>query len=314
MQPVSPDEGDDGTSDAAHDSLLGLAVGDALGAAFEGWPLDPARGRELTPPPGSQLRWTDDTQMALSVVEVLRDEGTIDQDRLARAFAERYEPFRGYGAGMHALLSRLREGETWREARFSVFRDGSYGNGSAMRVAPLGAFLAEETPDVVVEQATRSAEVTHAHPEGVAGAVAVALAAQEAVRSRAELPPTGRALLDSVLDALSGDSRVTEGLREARDLPAETPLPEAVSRLGNGSRVSCADTVPLALWIAAAHLDDYATAVEQAVNAGGDTDTVAAIVGGIVAARVSTGGIPLEWRTGVEPLRLLRTSPGHRNQ
>jgi ADP-ribosylglycohydrolase len=68
------------------------------------------------------------------------------------------------------------------------------------------------------------------------------------------------------------------------------------------------DTVPLALWIATAHWDDYRRAVETAVAAGGDTDTTAAIVGGIVAARTSTTAIPGEWREAVEPLPL-QTAP-----
>lgn len=83
-----------------------------------------------------------------------------------------------------------------------------------------------------------------------------------------------------------------------------------MARLGNGSWVSCADTVPLALRIAASHLDDYRGAVATAVAAGGDTDTTAAIVGGIVAARVSLAGIPPEWRDAVEPLLLRRGHGG----
>jgi ADP-ribosylglycohydrolase len=289
------------SSDLAHDSLVGLSVGDALGAAYEGLPFNPTIARDLTPPPGVRMRWTDDTQMTLSVVETLQESGGIDQDRLARAFARRYEPGRGYGAGMHVLLSRLIAGEDWRRARFAVFPDGSFGNGSAMRVAPLGAFLAEQEADVVKEQAARSAEVTHAHPEGVAGAVAVALAASLAARSRGQPAPPPRALFDTVLGKL-GANPVAEGLRAAQELPADTPLPGAVSVLGNGSRVSCADTVPLALWIAFGHLDDYRTAVEMAVAAGGDTDTMAAIVGGVVASRVGVVGVPAEWRDAVEPL------------
>ena len=65
---------------------------------------------------------------------------------------------------------------------------------------------------------------------------------------------------------------------------------------------SPADTVPLALWISLSHPDDFRAAVETAVAAGGDTDTMAAIVGGIVASRVSAAAIPPEWRETVEPL------------
>ena len=151
-------------------------------------------------------------------------------------------------------------------------------------------------------QSGRSAEVTHAHPEGVNGAVAVALAAWHAARSRGSAPPSPPSLVESIGAALAVESEVARGLKAARDLATDAPLKSAVRLLGNGSRVSCADTVPLALWIASAHLDDYRAAVETAVAAGGDTDTLAAIVGGIVASRVSAAGIPPEWREAVEPL------------
>ena len=293
----------------ALDSLTGLAVGDALGATREGRPYDPGAPPLSLPRPDSSALWTDDTQMALSVVEVLLEAGEIDTGRLARAFARRYESWRGYGAGMHALLNRLRSGEEWETARFAVFRDGSFGNGSAMRVAPLGAFLGDRPDAEVVEQATRSAVVTHAHAEGVAGAVAVALAAGHAARSRGGPAPDAVRTLDAVRAALPPESAVAQGLDSARALPPDTDLGRAVDLLGNGSRVSCADTVPLALWIATSHPDDYRSAVETAVAAGGDTDTTAAIVGGIVAARVSASAIPTEWRDAVEPLPIVAAAP-----
>jgi ADP-ribosylglycohydrolase len=286
----------------AQDSLLGLAVGDALGAGFEGHSMAPRAVRDLTPPSGVVRRWTDDTQMALSVVEVLLQGGTIDQDRLVGAFVQRYDPARGYGAGMHLLLSRLGEGEDWREARYSVFANGSFGNGSAMRVAPLGAFLADRSVEEVIEQAGLSAAVTHAHPEGVAGARAIALAAWLAARSRGGGPPPRGQVFEAVLGSPGAETRVAQAVRAASGLPDDMPLTRAVDLLGNGSRVSCADTVPLALWIATRHMSDYPAAVQTAVAAGGDTDTMAAIVGGIVAARVSSSGIPPRWREALEPL------------
>ena len=293
----------------ALDSLHGLSVGDALGASLEGHPYAPGGTVLSLPPASSHAPWTDDTQMALSVVEVLLESGEIDADRLAAAFSRRYETWRGYGAGMHELLNRLQAGEGWRTARFCSFRSGSFGNGSAMRVAPLGAFLAERTVDVVVEQASLSASVTHAHPEGVAGAVAVALAAWHAARSRGGPAPDAGVLLEAIAGALPEGTEVARGIVAARGLAPDFDLGEAVELLGNGSRVSCADTVPLALWIAAHHLDAYPRAVELAVAAGGDTDTTAAIVGGIVAARVTASGIPAEWRQAVEPLPLTDLGP-----
>jgi ADP-ribosylglycohydrolase len=285
----------------AFDALLGLSVGDALGAPWEGSAVDPDRAASLAPRADGAF-WTDDTQMAIGVLDVLQQAGRIDPDRLARAFAERYQPWRGYGRGMQVLLAALREGKPWTEARTVVFPDGSYGNGSAMRIAPLGAYLAGAPREVVVEQAALSADVTHGHPEGHAGAIAVTLAAWHAVRSRDSPRPAPDEMLREIADAMDAALDTTRGVRAAAALPMETALVEAVERLGNGRRVLCQDTVPLALWLAARHLDDYEAAVRHAVAAGGDADTIAAIVGGIVAARVGRSGIPAAWRDAVEPL------------
>ncbi|HMA35755.1 MAG TPA: ADP-ribosylglycohydrolase family protein [Chloroflexia bacterium] len=184
-------------------SLEGLSVGDAFGQRFfhhraiigrlwlqrDGSGLDLRQDAPLGPPP---WRWTDDTAMALSVVEVLQTHETADQDRLARHFAERFheEPRRGYGPAMHRLLPDILRRRHWRDAARQLFSgQGSFGNGAAMRVAPLGAYFADDL-DQVVAEAQRSAEVTHAHAEGVAGAIAVAGAAAWAWRSR----QTGRLL------------------------------------------------------------------------------------------------------------------------
>lgn len=285
----------------AVDSLVGLSVGDALGARFEGLGFDAGR-LELVLEPAGMAPFTDDTQMALSLVEVLVRSGTVEQDDLARAFGRRYEPWRGYGPGMHRLLPQLHEGRSWRELKDQLFPGGSYGNGSAMRVAPLGAYFRDRPIDVVVSEAERSAEVTHAHPEARAGAAAVAVASWLAARSRGRPTPAGSELLPAVRTPLDPSLRVTGGIDAASRLSPDAELSEAVARLGNGAKVTCFDTVPLALWIAFRHLDDFEAAIRHAVAAGGDTDTVAAIAGGIVAARVGVDAIPTRWREAVEPL------------
>src|SRR5690349_15884452 len=82
---------------AALDSLTGLSVGDALAAPFEMQPpLDD--GAEFAPPP-APWRWTDDTEMACTLLEGVRRDGRVDQDWLAGAFAQRWSPDRGYGRG-----------------------------------------------------------------------------------------------------------------------------------------------------------------------------------------------------------------------
>jgi ADP-ribosylglycohydrolase len=283
----------------ACESLVGLSVGDALGAPWEGSAFNPIRLTGQVIPEG-RAPWTDDTQMALAVVERLLAAGTIEPDLLASAFARRYEPWRGYGRGMHQLLPAIRDGGDWRDLTARLFVGGSYGNGSAMRVAPLGAYFHEAPADRVVIQAVRSAEVTHAHPEAKAGAIAVALAAWLAARSRGQVAAADP--WAEILPHLEPKLEVTQGLRNAASLPGDTTLGDAAFRLGNGSRVTCADTVPLALWIALRHVDDFALAVRHAIAAGGDADTLGAIVGGIVAARLGVERIPPRWRAAVEPL------------
>jgi len=165
--------------DLCYDGLTGLSVGDALGAQFfmVGRSFaELAAGR----PPAGMWEWTDDTEMACSVVSELRDRGHIDSDGLAAGFAHRCEPYRGYGGGAVVILHEIRDGRPWREAAGVAFGgQGSCGNGAAMRVAPLGAYHLDG-PRRAAEQAIRSAEVTHAHPEGIVGAVLVAVAAAHA--------------------------------------------------------------------------------------------------------------------------------------
>ena len=85
-------------------------------------------------------------------------------------------------------------------------------------------------------------------------------------------------------------------------VPFDLSFEKVVRELGNGSRISCQDTVPFCLWIAACYLDDYQSALVQTIRAGGDIDTNAAIVGGIVALAVQADGIPPDWLADREEL------------
>ncbi|MFJ5531309.1 ADP-ribosylglycohydrolase family protein [Streptomyces sp. NPDC093261] len=285
---------------AARRSLAGLALGDAFGERW--FPLfrEPARAlaeiRARRTPEEPEWPWTDDTAMALAVLRVLDEHGEIRQEDLAQAFALGYDadPDRGYGRGMHELLPRLLDGaERWRELSRGLFDgEGSLGNGAAMRVAPLGAWFHDSLPRVV-EQAALSAEVTHAHPEGVAGAVAVAVAAALSAR--------GRLSLDTVV-SLTPPSAVRDGLVRAAALPLTTEPWKASDILGNGQRIRADDTVPFAVWTAARHPDDLTAALWATAEGFGDVDTTCAITGGIVAAAVGLEGVPPEWLRRREPL------------
>ncbi len=94
-------------------SLEGLSIGDAFGEQFFHQPDLTANRIASRTPPSPPWSYTDDTQMALSIVSMLRQYGTIEQDRLAESFAERYDPSRGYGPSMHRLLRSIRAGNSW---------------------------------------------------------------------------------------------------------------------------------------------------------------------------------------------------------
>jgi ADP-ribosylglycohydrolase len=194
----------------------------------------------------------------------------------------------------------------WREAAGAAFdHQGSCGNGAAMRVAPLGAFYAGD-PEKVAAEAVRSAQVTHLHPEGVIGAVAVALAAGQSAHARLiGTRPTPGEFISAVLDRLD-DGDTSRLIRRARTLLGAS-AEEAADELGNGSLVTAQNTVPFTMWVAATHLDDYPAAITACIAADGDIDTTSAIVGGIVGAYTGRRpgpivGVPQTWLAAREPL------------
>ncbi|MEV1289870.1 ADP-ribosylglycohydrolase family protein [Micromonospora sp. NPDC049679] len=297
---------DDARLGLARDSLTGLSVGDALGAQYfvPGRPAAPT-GDGTAGLPDPVWEWTDDSEMAFSVFRMLASRGAIDRDELAMSFAERCEPYRGYGPGAVTILRLIGSGTPWPIAASTAFDgEGSCGNGAAMRVAPLGAYFADSAPHAAA-QAIAASEVTHAHPEGIAGAVAVAVAASLAAKGRLSGHRAApREFIEVVAGALDAAGQVRRGLERALTLLGRPPG-EAAYELGNGSAATAQDTVPFTIWLAATFLDDYPAAIRACVAAGGDMDTTAAIVGGIVAAHTgvgTAGGVPERWVAAREPL------------
>jgi ADP-ribosylglycohydrolase len=286
-------------------ALEGLSIGDAFGETFFAQPemvdalIESRTLRERRP-----WAWTDDTAMALSIVAVLAEYGTIDRDALATAFAERYraEPWRGYGGTAHSILVAIGEGTPWQLAAAEAFGgEGSMGNGGAMRAAPVGAYFADDL-DRVVDEARRSAEPTHAHPDGQAGAVAIAVAAAIATEIGAgRRSPSGRALVDDVLNR-TPTGPTHDALQIVSRIDFDADVRTVAARVGCGKGVVSSDTVPLAVWCAARHLDNFEEALWTTVSALGDRDTTCAIVGGIVVMATGREAIPAAWYAAREPL------------
>jgi len=164
-----------------------------------------------------------------------------------------------------------------------------------MRVAPVGGYFFQDLKRAASE-ARLSAVVTHAHPEGQAGAMAVAVAAGIAANQPS---PRGTDFLKEILPHVP-DGITKDGIQSARQIPSDD-LNEAARELGTGYQVSAQDTVPFCLWSAAYHLDDFKEALWWTVKGLGDRDTTCAIVGGIVA--LSAPEIPDSWLQSREPLK-----------
>jgi len=282
-------------------SLHGLSLGDAFGGKImnEWSSMQSAINTRVPPPP--PWPYSDDTEMALSIVEVLTRCGEIDPDMLAEAFARRYDPDRGYGGSLHRILKKLREGENWRRVSSAQFAgSGSYAVGAAKRVAPLGAFFADDL-DALIENVELSAKVTHQHKEGITGALAVALAAALAWWHRTDTTTEPGEILSQIADHLQ-PSEVRNALRTAAALPVTRTAIDAAAELGSGHDVSAQDTVPFALWCAFHNGHNYEQALWATASGLGDLDSTCAIVGGIVALSAPADTIPQSWCDARESL------------
>jgi poly(ADP-ribose) glycohydrolase ARH3 len=284
-------------------ALLGTMVGDQLGASFEGQP--PEIVAELLAPDiesaAQAIRrcsYTDDTQMMIGVAESLVERRGFDAEHMAQRFAANYEPHRGYGAGTHQVLAALRAGHPWHDVATLVFPDGSFGNGAAMRVAPVGVLLHHDLNELR-HVAEGSAAITHAHPLGIEGAALQAGAVALAARS-----DPGRFDAPAFLEQLQGFLRpdADEYLRRLRSisqlLATSSTIDEVAKQLGTDIRAH--GSVPAAIYAFLAHHESFSAAVIHAVRLGGDTDTIGAMTGAIAGALHGARAIPSEWVDGLE--------------
>jgi poly(ADP-ribose) glycohydrolase ARH3 len=281
--------------DRARGALVGVAVGDALGAAFEGYPGPvPDQLLQSHLAATSPLRYTDDTALTIAVAESLLASRGLDEDHLAATLAASFaaDPHRGYGAGAAALLSAVAVGEDWRELAPAQFGGaGSFGNGAAMRSAPY-ALVANANPTRAAELARRGARTTHTHPIGVEGAAVLAAAVALALGD----DPVGA--ISHALPMLTSARELSAHLWAVADLPRDAGAFTVASTTGTG--VSAADSVPAAVAAFCAHPDSFPDAVRFAVSLGGDTDTIAAMTGALAGARHGYSSIPPAWVTRTE--------------
>ena len=237
--------------------LYGAIGGDIIGAPFE-W--HPVKNKDF-PLFCIYSKFTDDSVMTAAAADALLHD--LDYADAFRKWGNRY-PHAGYGGKFRHWLNAD-----------NPLPYNSWGNGSAMRVSPVGFFF--NSVEEVLREAERSAAVTHNHPEGIKGAQAAALAVFLARTG------SGKAQIKAEIETRFGYDL------SSRTLDQICP--------GYCFDVSCMGTLPVAL-LAFLESNDYEDAIRNAVSMGGDSDTIAAITGGIALAFYKD--MPVEIVSGIE--------------
>jgi len=274
-------------------AILGCFLGDAFGAALEGLDREEA-SRYLSDE--FYGRYTDDTDMTLILAESIVDSRSVNPEDIAKKFALHCDLSRGYGKGTVKVIMALRAGMKWNEISGPLWEKASSGNGAAMRVSPVGLFFHDD-PDELRTAALDQAIITHSHPLGQWGSVMQAASIGISLLQDPGSPPDAEEMVMRLRQILSpGPIEYLRSLDKiegilGRGRVAETQ--EVAERLGNGFEAHL--SVPSACYIAIAMAPDAKTAIRAAASLGGDTDTIAAMTGAIVGARVGEKGLPAEW-------------------
>jgi poly(ADP-ribose) glycohydrolase ARH3 len=282
--------------------LLGTACGDILGAAVEG-----SSSREIRELYGEHRDfadagrgfgcYTDDTQMTLALATSLVERGLVDAAHVSAKYAEFYEPWRGYGGAAHRVLRLLADGGDYRGTGRLQFPEGSFGNGGAMRIAPVGLAYRHAASELLQRAVEDALLCTHVHPEAIDGAVvqakAVAIAATTDLKA---LDPFG--VVEALLVVCRTEVMQAKLKALADGLRHEDDDVFVIARVGNGIRASQA--VVAALWAFLRYWSTPEECVIRAVSFGGDTDTIGAMAGALVGALHGRAWIPTRWFDNME--------------
>jgi poly(ADP-ribose) glycohydrolase ARH3 len=286
-------------ADRFQGALLGVAIGDALGAPLEGRPMrDRASLATWVSDPPHPLRYTDDTHMTLATASSLVECRGFDAEHMAQAMAAQYErqPWRGYGAGPPHVFREMRHGRRWEDAARELFGGtGSFGNGAAMRVTPIGLLHYRE-PKRAAEVARAAAQITHGHPVGQDGAGIVAAAVAEIVSLSPDEGLEPRRLLARMRDHTR--TRRFRDLLDAAESLGPADEHTVVQVLGNG--IEAHRSVATALYAFLRHHHSFQDAILFALSLGGDADTIASMTGALAGAAHGASLIPVVWAERVE--------------
>jgi len=236
--------------------------------------------------------------MMIGVAESLIKTRGFDGENMTQTFVKNYElePFRGYGPGPPRIFRLIRAGKAWDKAAQELYHGGSYGNGSAMRVAPIGVFY-YDNPEILREVAHKSSQITHTHQLGKEGAAMQAYAIGLATNLEPPLAVDQHDFL-AKLTNYTQDRVYKEKLNRIKGLLVEPDKARVTIELGNG--IEAFNSVPTAIYSFLAQPDSFTQAVLYAISLGGDTDTIGAMTGAISGAYLGIESIPNSWKGKLE--------------
>jgi ADP-ribosylglycohydrolase len=284
-------------SDRLTGCLLGTAVGDALGLPYEG--LSPGRGQRLLGLP-NQYRLlgpyglvSDDTEHACMTIQALISSGRMPA-RFAHDLAWRLRWWLlafPAGIGLATLRAIIKLWLGFSTDRAGVF---SAGNGPAMRAAILGAAVVDKV--LLWELIQASTRLTHTDPKAVQGAWVIALATRAACEQDRVNPRHFLEVVESHLDE-TAQELLTLLHQAVGSVERGETTPAFAQSLGLDKGVSgyMLHTVPVVIHAWLSLPDDYPQAIQTLISCGGDTDSTAAMAGGIIGAAVGKAGIPKEY-------------------
>jgi len=280
-------------------SLLGAALGDAIGASWEGHPMAAEQEIRHLLRISHTLRYTDDTHMSIGVAESLVENGGFNGKHMAQRFADNYfrQPWRGYGPGPPRVFRLLKTGTAWDKAASRIYPGGSFGNGAAMRAAPIGLFFWNK-PARLKEVAYQASLITHSHPLGMEGAAIQAMAVALAVAENPDESLGSGSFISRLFDFVTEDVYRAKIAKLSTLLKRHTDRQTVVAELGHG--IEAFNSVPTAIFAFLAHARDFVSAIIYAISLGGDTDTIASMAGAISGAYLGIEAIPQEWLEQLE--------------
>ncbi len=284
--------------------MLGSALGDAIGELAFRNPEEGKLRAEIAR--ADLLAYTDDTAMAIGLAESLLYSRFLDPQHLGDTFRANYlhEPWRGYAIGPPAVFSLVAErGVSYYEAARSLFGgQGSFGNGAAMRVAPVGLFFHDAAD--IYEQVRISASVTHTHPLGTDGAAVLA----RTIALVTTLSPQEPFSPDSIcqdLIAFARTDEIRDKIAQVQSVAAddEVPASEAARRLGQS--VAVHESMPFAVYSFLRYSHSFEACLLCAILNGGDRDTLGAMAGAVSGTYLGIEAIPPSWREKLEKRRYI---------